>query len=130
VSLRKVRTNVKRAAFTLMEILVVVAIIVLLAGLGTWGYMGYLERARLNRAKADCVHISEAVETYNLTNGNYPGSLQELTQQTGGMKAFLEPKDIIDPWGKQYSFDPNSQTATGRVKVFTVYNGQEISNHQ
>jgi general secretion pathway protein G len=128
VSLRKVRTNVARAAFTLMEMLVVVAIIVMLAGLGTWGYMKYLDNAKIQKAKMDCVHISQAVESYYLATGSYPSSLQELTQAAGGQKAYLDPKEIFDPAGQQYHYDPNVQSATGKPKISTVIIGQEVSN--
>jgi general secretion pathway protein G len=131
VLLRKVRINDPRAAFTLMEMLVVVAIIVMLAGLGTWGYMRYLETARLQKAKMDCVHISQAVEAYNLETGQFPSTLQELTQPVAGRKAFLEQNQLQDPWGKPYNFDPNQQSATGKPKVFTIPpGGQEINNWQ
>jgi general secretion pathway protein G len=110
-----------------MEVLVVVAIIVMMAGLAL-GMMRYLEMAKVNTAKARANTISTAVEAFNLQMGNYPTTLQELTQPSSGMKAFLEPKDIIDPWGKPYQYDPAVQSATGKVKISTVYNGQEISN--
>jgi general secretion pathway protein G len=128
VTLRKVRTHVARGAFTLMEMLVVVAIIVMLAGLGAWGYMKYLDNAKVQKAKMDCVHISEAVEGYYVQNGTYPSSLQELTQSGNGQKAYLDPKEIIDPAGQQYRYDPNMQSATGKPKISTVILGQEVSN--
>jgi general secretion pathway protein G len=128
VTLRKVRTNVARAAFTLMEMLVVVAIIVMLAGLSTWGYMRYLENAKAQTARATCIKIAGVVEAYKIDTGSFPGSLQELTVANGAQHAYLEPKDIIDPWGRPFNFDPNAQTVTGRPKVFTTSSGTEINN--
>jgi general secretion pathway protein G len=128
VTFRKVRTNVARAAFTLMEMLVVVAIIVMLAGVGAWGYMKYLDNAKIQKAKMDCVHISEAVEGYYATTGQYPTNLQELTQAGNGQKAYLDPKEIIDPAGQPYHYDPSLQSPTGKPKISTVILGTEVSN--
>ena len=124
------KTNpVTRGAFTLMEMLVVVAIIVMLAGLSTWGYMRYLETAKSSKAKMDCSHISSAVEAYNIETGNYPGSLQELLQPVGSKPAYLSDKDLLDPWNRPYSYDPNSRNSLGKPKIFTRdSSGTEINN--
>jgi general secretion pathway protein G len=128
VTLRKVRNNAVRAAFTLMEMLVVVAIIVMLAGLSTWGYMRYLETAKASKAKMDCSHISQAVESYNIETGSYPNTLQELTQPQGTKPAYLSEKDLLDPWNRPYSYDPNAKNALGKPKIFTTSSGVEINN--
>ena len=120
-----------RHAFTLMEMLVVVAIIVMLAGLGAWGYMRYLENARESKAKLDVTHIGQAVEAYKVEMGDYPDSLQTLTQPYENKPAPLEAKDIVDPWNQPYVYEPqNLNPATFRPKVYSshpVANGT-ISN--
>jgi len=115
-----------RAAFTLMEMLVVVAILVVLAGAAVPIYLNYLANARIDRAKVDCKNIALAVEAYQARSGQYPPSLQALTQayqdQTTGQqqKATLEPAALIDPWGQPYQYDPNDLDAnTGRVRIYS-----------
>ena len=120
-----------RHAFTLMEMLVVVAIIVMLAGLGAWGYMRYLESAKESKAKLDITHIGQAVEAYKLEAGDYPSGLAELLQPYENKPAYLEQKDIVDPWGQQYVYEPqNLNPTTFKPKIYSAHptGGQPISN--
>ena len=50
--------------FTLMEMLVVVAIIVALAGMGGYYIMGYMAESKNSIAKAQCKTLSNAINTY------------------------------------------------------------------
>lgn len=66
------RTHQQRG-FTLIEILVVMTIILLLAGL-TIGGLQYVKTKRdNNRAEIQINLLSRAIEEYNLDNGDYPG---------------------------------------------------------
>src|SRR4051812_30300321 len=60
------------AAFTILELLIVITIIVILAGL-TIATMGYVSgKARRSRAEAEIAAISAALENYKADNGAYP----------------------------------------------------------
>jgi general secretion pathway protein G len=130
MTVRKLERKDPRTAFTLMEMMIVIAIIVMLAGLGAWSYMRYLESARESKAKLDITHIGEAVEFYNSDNADYPENLQILTQPTEGKHAYLEAKDIVDPWGQQYQYEPqNRSPTTGRPRISSTHQGgQPIAN--
>ena len=61
-----------RAAFTLIELMAVITIIVILAGLVVTG-MGFVtERQAKEKARVQIALISKALEEYKLDNGNYP----------------------------------------------------------
>jgi general secretion pathway protein G len=125
---RKTRRHV-RGGFTLMEMLVVVAIIVMLAGVGTYSYMRYLEGARESTAKLQIAHLTEAVEAYKTDFGSFPDSLATLTQPSDGKPAYIEPKDMNDPWGKPYTYEPGNVNAMGRPRLSTVApSGTPIAN--
>ena|SRR5271165_3048344 len=111
-----------RSAFTLLEVLVVVAIIVMLAGVGGFYLLQRYEDSKVSRAKIDCEALSSAVEQFKLNNDRYPNSIQELTQtQQNGMAAFVPPDKVKDPWGKDYQIDPNGQHNGGlKADVFTT----------
>src|SRR5437763_16154840 len=90
-----------RAAFTLMEMLVVVAILVVLAGASVPIYLNYLDSAKRDRVKIDTKTLETAVEGYYTRFGDYPPSLDALTQPApDGSKATLEREAILDPWGQ------------------------------
>ena len=76
-ALNRTRRAVRRA-FTLMEILVVVAIIVVLAGLGTVSLMNQLETAKEKSAAINAKTIKNAATMFKTDTGNWPSSLGEL----------------------------------------------------
>jgi general secretion pathway protein G len=111
-----------RAAFTLMEMLVVVAILVVLAGAAVPIYLNYLDNAKRDRAKVDVKTLQQAVEAYKTEHGQYPQNLQILTQpdQALGSFATLEQSALLDPWGNPYMFDPSTlHPQTGRAKIWS-----------
>jgi general secretion pathway protein G len=97
--------------FTLIEVLMVLAILVIIAGLAVTNLFGLFASGKIKAAKAQCQVIETALNWYRLEWGTYPPSLEVLMQpaQTpdgrmlGGM--WLE-RPPIDPWGRpfQYSF--------------------------
>ncbi|MGN8172509.1 type II secretion system major pseudopilin GspG [Agrobacterium sp. 22117] len=64
--------------FTLVELLVVLAIIGLIAALATPQVLRYLESAKVETTKAQIRNLSNALELYYLDTGNYPTTEQGL----------------------------------------------------
>lgn len=64
--------HLPEAGFTLMELMVVIAIIVLLAGIMTPNVARRLERAKMTRAEADIAAIENAIAMYENDTGRYP----------------------------------------------------------
>src|SRR5438105_15128529 len=111
-----------RGGFTLMEMLVVVAIIVLLAAMAAPIVMGRLEDARKDRARIDSIQWAKAAEMYKLKYGDYPPNLEALTQRgQDGSDAFMETKHLLDPWGHQYMYQyPGTHNApAGKPDVYS-----------
>src|SRR5712692_8182197 len=103
---RRDKHAVVRGGFTLMEVLVVVAIIVVLAGVAVPMYMRYLDDAKINRAKVDVKTIANTCETYKLQYGDLPASLEVLTQPTpDGRPPYLEMSSLLDPWNNPYVYN-------------------------
>jgi prepilin-type N-terminal cleavage/methylation domain-containing protein len=82
----------RRAGFTLLEVLVVVAILVILAGVASISVFRYLEDAKVGRAKNDMLAIKKAYETFYTQQFRWPNDPSEvypLLEQ--GAQAFQSP---------------------------------------
>ncbi|HZT80373.1 MAG TPA: type II secretion system protein GspG [Gemmataceae bacterium] len=120
----------RRAAFTLMEVLVVMAILVILASVGGVAVFKYLEVSKEKAAKLQIKTIENAVEAYYTDTGDYPQSLQALLQPDENGRTYLEQKDLTDPWGKPYQYNPQNLSNSGKPIISTTNrNGQPIANY-
>ncbi len=86
--------------FTLVEVMIVVVIIGLLAGIATYAYTGYLDRAKRVKARADLSTLAGAVDSFYAVNGRYPENSEGLRVLVPGFVKAL-PKD---PWGHDYVY--------------------------
>ncbi len=91
----------QRAGFTLLEVLVVVAILVILAGVASISIFRYMEDAKVGRAKADMQAIEKACKTYYTQNQEWPE--QNNLEFTIGPMLEQGANALIDPWGGRYS---------------------------
>ncbi len=66
-----------------------------------------MEDAYEGKAMADIEEIHAALRQYNVLNGRYPDSLEELVIPDANGARFLETENgIIDPWGVPYGYRP------------------------
>jgi general secretion pathway protein G len=95
-------------AFTLVEIMLVVAIIGILAALVVPKIAGNAGRARVTAAQSDINGgIKTALGEYEVDMGFYPQSLQDLLQRPRNAKNWHGPyldSLPIDPWGNAYLY--------------------------
>ena len=102
--------------FTLIELMVVIVILGILAGLIIPRIMGRPEEARRMKATVQLESIETALRLYKLDNGSYPSTEQ-------GLQALVEPPQVgeiprawreggylekgkvpKDPWGNEYIY--------------------------
>lgn len=88
--------------FTLIEIILSLAILGILAGIAIPLYAGYVDKAKMETAIADVRTISSAVTTFFANRNTYPESLAEVGYAT-----------YRDPWGNPYQY-LNIQTAKNK----------------
>lgn len=110
----------KRSAFTLIELLIVIAIIAILAGLGFAGLQGAMESGRKAQARNDVNQLAAAVKAYQLEYGRLPATDEVIAALTGRNSkelVFFEAKaakgqppkggildgKLYDPWGEEYT---------------------------
>jgi general secretion pathway protein G len=115
----QIRTQrLNRTAFTLVEMLIVVAIIVVLAGIGGAILLPQLDKAKEDADRVQAKVISEACNTYKINNGDYPTSVQQLTVATQEGPALLQPDAIYDRKKQPFQIQINS-TGTGVIVLAT-----------
>lgn len=105
-----------RAAFTLIEIMIVVAIVAILAFVAIPNFIAYLHTSRVNLCISNIQVMNEAVEAYLI---EHPGSENSIslsdiapvdgaTTQSGAK--YLLKKEPKCPAGGVYSYDPVKHT--------------------
>ena len=104
-------SQAQQAGFTLLELLVVVVIIGLLAGLVAPRYFGQVGKSEVNVAKAQLDALEKALDQYRLDVGRYPDQelgLKALVTKPANEAKWSGPylrKDIpLDPWGRAYVY--------------------------
>jgi general secretion pathway protein G len=86
--MRKIRRNER--GFTLIELMVVIVILGILAGLIVPRIMGRPDEARRAKARIQIESLETALKLYKLDNGNYPSTEQ-------GLQALVEPPTAGTP---------------------------------
>lgn len=69
-----------RRGFTLIELIVVMAIVALLVGIAAPRYFQSVERAKVNGLHSSLAVMRDALDKYAADKGRYPDSLEQLVQ--------------------------------------------------
>jgi general secretion pathway protein G len=97
----------RRAAFSLVELIVVMVILGMLAGLVAVRTRGYLISSKQNAAKAEIANIIKAIETFYADQGRYPTTdegLEILAEGTSTWPDGFLNKVPRDPWKNPYEY--------------------------
>ena len=101
------RQNLRpRRAFTLVELMVVIAIIGLLATVVTVSVIGKMEEANVGKVRADMKAVKDAMKLFKINMGYWPRSMNDLftAPANAGRRwkgPYLEERPV-DPWGTEY----------------------------
>lgn len=95
------RGRARRRGMTLIEIMVVMVILGLIAGMVGIAVVGAADRARVDRTKTDIANLQGALDLYKARHGKYP--------DTGsGLKALVDENILSkmpkDAWDNDYQY--------------------------
>lgn len=96
-----------RRGLTLVEILAVVVVLGLIAGVTMIGFSGTFRRARHEVAKSHIERLVAQVETYYLVHRAYPDAgagLAALAMAGAGAEYYVSEESRVDPWGRAYLY--------------------------
>jgi general secretion pathway protein G len=123
-----------RRAFTLLEILVVLAIIGMLVGLAVRGVTQALEGAKVSTAKIFVTSTMKvALTRYKIDMGDFPSTAEGLQAlisiptgdpNSGSWKGPYDAEDPtvpVDPWGHQYQYAYPSTHAAAGVSTYDLW---------
>lgn len=106
---------VRRAGFTLLEVLVVVAILVVLASVASIAIFRSLEDGKVAAAKSSMQAIEQAVKKYYLEHGEWPPN-----NNLAAVAPLLEQGQaaLVDPWGNPFTLQivPQQDETDGTYK--------------
>lgn len=113
-----------RRAFTLMELLLVMAILVIMASMVTYAFMNFQTNAQKDAALSQISTLKTACRMYKMQVGTFPTQLQDLIALPSGMDAnrwrgpYLDSQAVpVDPWSNPYNYDP---TASGNAETVVI----------
>jgi general secretion pathway protein G len=99
------------AGFTLLELLVVVAIIGLLVGFVAPRYFGQIGKSEVTAARNQIDALEKALDQYRLDTGHYPSTEQGLDalvkqppNEPKWSGPYLRKAVPPDPWGRPYQY--------------------------
>jgi len=121
-SLHRLRSS---RGWTLIEMVVVMALIVVLAGLATAQYRNAVTRSREAVLKEDLFRMRDAIDQYYADKNKYPADLQTLVTDGYMREVPRDPfTESADTW-QTIPADPDPTTPTAQPGVYNVKSGTD-----
>ena len=108
----RARGTRRDGGFTLLELLVVLAILALIATFAAPRVLKYLGGARTDSARLQIESLATVLDLYRLEVGRYPSEdegIEALIERPSGVEKWNGPyvrkrEQLIDPWGRAFEY--------------------------
>ena len=129
-------------AFTLIELLIVVAIIAILAAIAVPNFLEAQTRSKISRVKADIRSVMTALESYRVDNNEYPivdnryiapnaqinrGDLRDVIGLSTPV-AYLTSTNIADPFYEGTAVKPLNTLQVINIELYRKQGGASFTN--
>ncbi|MFA5927967.1 MAG: type II secretion system protein [Candidatus Margulisiibacteriota bacterium] len=104
--------RMKEKGFTLVELLIVMAVVAILVAIIIPSFKGMQEEGYLSKAEQEVQTLQTAVESYYRHNGEYP---PDLTASLLAAKPQIIYQSLADPWTTGTTIDGTSKKTYGYV---------------
>ena len=113
------------AGFTLMEMMIVMTLIVILAGIGLSVYGNSVQRSKEAVLKEDLFQMRDAIDQYYADKNKYPGSLDDLVTEKYLRSVPVDPFTATsDSWQTTMS-EPDPSNPSQQSGISNVKSGSE-----
>ena len=124
-TLRQNTRRSKASGFTLIEIMLVLAIIALLMGVGIYKLAGVTDKGKMTRVKSDINTLMTALRSYEIGAGSFPTTnqgLRALVENPGNVRNWSASLDepLYDPWQNEYGYRyPPTKNKGSKPDIFS-----------
>ncbi len=111
--MNKVKSIKQARGFTIIELLIVMAILGMLAVMVAPNLFNQADGARRDAALSQISSLTSALDAYRLDVGQYPDELEGLIENDSGRSTWNGPYlrgDVpVDPWGNAYVYESSGR---------------------
>lgn len=101
ISTKEAKRGTNHSGFTIVELLIVIVVIAVLAGISIVAFSGVQQRARDMSRNSAVTQIRKALETYRAEHGRYPPNQ--------GITTAFSPPGFVGQWGVGYEYSVDTR---------------------